>query len=56
MELRRQLWVRYLTGWRIKHKLMQAMQERNNQYLLQGIIHIAVAYFGVELSGSMAGR
>jgi transposase-like protein len=56
MELRRQLGVSYLTGWRIKHKLMQAMQERDSQYLLQGIIHIDDAYFGGELSGGKAGR
>ena len=56
MELRRQLGVSYPTGWRIKHKLMQAMQERDSQYLLQGIIHIDDAYFGGELSGGKAGR
>ena len=56
MEIRQQLGVSYLTGWRIKHKLMQAMQERDSQYLLQGIIHIDDAYFGGELSGGKADR
>ena len=56
MELRRQLGVSYPTGWRIKHKLMQALQGRDSQYLLQGIIHIDDAYFGGELSGGKAGR
>jgi hypothetical protein len=35
---------------------MQAMQERDSQYLLQGIIHIDDAYFGGELGGGKAGR
>ena len=35
MELRRQLGVSYPTGWKIKHKLMEAMQERDSQYLLR---------------------
>ena len=56
MELRRQLGVSYPTGWKIKHKLMEAMQERDSQYLLKGIIHVDDAYFGGELSGGKAGR
>lgn len=56
MELRRQLGVSYPTAWKIKHKLMQAMQERDCQYFLQGIVHVDDAYFGGELSGSKAGR
>jgi len=51
MELRRQLEASYPTGWKIKHKLMQATQERDSQYLLNRIIHVADAYFGGELSG-----
>jgi transposase-like protein len=56
MELRRQLGVSYPTGWKIKHKLMQAMQEREGQYHLQGIIHVDDAYFGGEMNGGKAGR
>lgn len=56
MELRRQLGVSYPTAWKIKHKLMEAMQERDSQYLLEGIIHVDDAYFGGELSGGKAGR
>jgi hypothetical protein len=56
MELRRQLGASYPTGWKIKHKLMQATQERDSQYLLNGIIHVADAYSGGELSGGKAGR
>ena len=35
---------------------MQATQERDSQYLLNGIIHVADAYSGGELSGGKAGR
>ena len=56
MELRRQLGVSYPTGWKIKHKLMQAIQEREGQNHLQGIIHVDDAYFGGEINGGKAGR
>jgi hypothetical protein len=51
MELRLQLGLSYPSGWKIKHKLMQAMQEWDSQYFLQGIILVDDAYFGGELSG-----
>lgn len=35
---------------------MQAMQERDSQYFLQGIIQVDDVYFGGELSGGKAGR
>lgn len=56
MELRRQLGLSYPTGWKIKHKLMQAMQEREGQSHLQGTIHVDDAYFGGEINGGKAGR
>lgn len=56
MELKRQLGISYPTARKIKHKLMQAMRERDGQYHLQGIIHVDDAYFGGELSGGKAGR
>jgi hypothetical protein len=56
MELRRHLGVSYPTGWKIKHELMQATQERDSQYLLNGIIRVDDAYFGGELCGGKAGR
>jgi transposase-like protein len=56
MELRRHLGVSYPTGWKIKHKLMQAMREKEDLHFLQGIIHVDDAYFGGELSGGKAGR
>ena len=56
MELGRHLGVSYPTSWKIRHKLMQAMQERDSQYLLRGIVQIDDAYFGGELNGGKAGR
>ena len=49
MELKRQLGVSYPTSWKIKHKLMEAMKDRDGRYLLRGIVHIDDAYFGGEL-------
>ena len=56
MELRRHLGVSNANGWKIKHKLMQAMQVRDSQYFLRGNIHVDDAYYGGELSGGKAGR
>jgi transposase/transposase-like protein len=56
MELGRHIGVSYPTSWKIKHKIMQAMQERDNQYLLRGIVQLDDAYLGGELSGGSAGR
>jgi hypothetical protein len=56
MELGRHLGVSYPTSWKIRHKIMRAMQERDSQYLLQGTVQIDDAYFGGERSGGKAGR
>jgi len=56
LELKRQLGVSYPTSWKIKHKLMEAMKDRDGQYFLRGIIHIDDAYLGGELNGGKAGR
>ena len=56
MELKRQLGVSYPTSWKIKHKLVEAMKDRDGRYLLRGIVHIDDAYFGGELNGGKAGR
>jgi hypothetical protein len=52
MELKRQLGVSYPTSWKIKHKPMEAMKDRDGKYLLRGIVHIDDAYFGRELNGA----
>ena len=56
LELSRRLGVNYDTAWLLHNKILWAMQERDSQYPLQGIIHNDDAYFGGELSGGKAGR
>ena len=42
--------------WLVAPVLMQAMQERDSQYLLRGIVQIDDACFGGELNGGKACR
>jgi transposase-like protein len=56
LALKRYLGVSYPTAWLINHKLMQAMSERDDQYVLIGKVDIDDAYLGGELSGGKAGR
>jgi hypothetical protein len=56
LALKRQLGVSYPTSWMIHHKLMHAMQRRDDHYLLGGLVQIDDAYLGGELSGGKAGR
>ena len=56
LALKRQLGVCYPTAWLIQHKLMQAMAEREDRYLLDGKVQIDDAYLGGERSGGKAGR
>jgi len=48
LELRRQLGVNWRTAWRIKHKLMQVMLERESRRQLSGRVEIDDAYLGGE--------
>ena len=43
MALMRQLGVSYPTAWRIHHKLMTAMGEREERYRLHGAVQIGDA-------------
>ena len=56
MELKRQLGVNYDTAWKMKHKLLQAMKENNDQIPLDGIIQIDDVYWGGEQRGGKRGR
>lgn len=56
LALKRHLGVSYPTAWLIHHKLMQAMVEREELYILEGPILVDDAYLGGELSGGKAGR
>ena len=56
LALKRDLGVSYPTAWLIQHKLMQAMVEREDGYLLCGTIQVDDAYLGGELNDGTAGR
>ena len=56
LALKRQLGVSYPTAWLIHHKLMQAMLEREQRYVLEGQVQVDDAYLGGERSGGKVGR
>ena len=56
MDLKRQLGVSYNTAWMLKHKLMQAMRERDDSQPLGGIVEMDDAYLGGEAVGGKRGR
>lgn len=56
LELMRHLGVSYPAAWRMKHKLMQAMAEREADRKLGGIVQLDDAYLGGERNGGKAGR
>jgi transposase-like protein len=56
LALKRHLGVSYPTAWLIHHKLMQAMAEREECYLLEGQDQVDDAYLGGERSGGKFGR
>lgn len=55
-ELNRQLVVSYNSAWLLKHKLMQAMRERESARALEGVIQIDDAYWGGRRRGHKRGR
>lgn len=56
MELRRQLGISYNAAWRLKHKLMQVMKERDDSKPLKGKVQVDDAYWGGERHGGKRGR
>lgn len=56
MDLKRQLGTSYNSAWMIKHKLMQAMREREDSQPPRGIVELHDAYLGGETSGGKRGR
>ena len=56
LALKRHLGVSYPTAWLVHHKLMQAMVEREADYVLSGPVQVDDSYLGGELSGGKAGR
>lgn len=55
LALGRQLGVSYMSAWLLKHKLMQAMNEREDRYRLHGRVEIDDAYLGGEHEGHAHG-
>lgn len=56
LALKRHLGVSYRTAWRLKHKIMQAMTEREETRQLSGFVQIDDAYLGGERNGGKPGR
>jgi len=56
LSLKRKLGVNYRTAWLVHNKIMQAMSEREEAYVLHGRVQIDDAYLGGELNGGKAGR
>lgn len=56
LELMRHLDVNYKAAWRIKHKVMQAMVEREASRRLDGFVQLDDAYLGGERNGGKVGR
>ena len=56
LALGRQLGVNNNSAWLLKHKLMQAMLERDHSYRLEGNVQVDDAYLGGELPGGKRGR
>jgi len=56
LELRRQLGLSYNAAWRMKHKLMQVMLERDRGRKLRGDILLDDSYLGGERIGGKRGR
>ena len=52
LQLSRELGVAYNTAWKLKHKILQVMRERNEQAQLSGRIEIDDAYIGGERTGT----
>ena len=56
LELMRRLGISYKAAWRMKHKLMEVMQERDEKKPLSGFIELDDAYLGGEKHGGKPGR
>lgn len=56
LELMRTLGVCYRTAWRLKHKIMKAMTDREETHQLAGFVQRDDAYLGGERNGGKPGR
>ena len=56
MALSKQLHVTYKTAWYLLHRMREAMGNRDENYMLQGIVEFDDVYFGGTKSGGKRGR
>jgi hypothetical protein len=56
LAMMRQLGITFKAAWLIKHKLMEAMRQREQDRPLQGDVRVDDAYLGGERAGGKAGR
>jgi hypothetical protein len=56
LNLKRQLGIGYNAAWRMKHKLLLVMKERDDSKPLSGNIQIDDVYWGGERHGGKRGR
>jgi hypothetical protein len=56
LALKRQLGFLCNTAWSVKHKVMQAMKERDDKQPLSGFVLIDYVYWGSEQRGGKKGR
>ena len=56
LALKRHLGVNYKAAWRMKHKIMEAMTQREQSRKLGGCVQIDDAYLGGERNGGKPGR
>lgn len=56
LAMMRQLGITWKAAWLMKHKLMEAMRQREENQPLQGSVRVDDAYLGGERTGGKAGR
>lgn len=56
LELMRQVGICYRSAWRLKHKVMLVMTDREESRKLNGLVQIDDAYLGGERTGGKRGR
>jgi transposase-like protein len=56
LKLKRELGIAYDTAWTMSHKIRKAMQERDSDYLLSGVVDVDDSFFGAARIGGKRGR
>lgn len=56
MQLSKQLGIRYSSAWFLLQRLRKAMQNRDEKYMLEGVVELDDSYFGSPTKGGKRGR